>query len=168
LVFRILDASAFYAGVPFGSSNQNYTTSLVFEEIKHIKKNHDALGILIETQRLCIKDPEVEFTSLVIKMAKKTGDFAQLSKEDISAIALCLNLGGELITDDFAVSNVSKNLNLKVYPVMTSGIKKVGNWVHYCIGCKKNFSKITICPLCGNNLRRKLLEGKAFTMSIKK
>jgi len=61
---RILDASAFYAGIPFGSSTQSYTTSLVFEEIKHIKKNHDALGILIETQRLCIKDPEAEFTSL--------------------------------------------------------------------------------------------------------
>jgi len=73
-----------------------------------------------------------------------------------------------LVTDDFAVSNVSKNLKLKVYPVMTSGIKKVGKWVYYCAGCKKNFSKITICPLCGNNLRRKLLDSKTFAMPIKK
>ena len=40
--FRILDASAFYAGVPFRSSEDCYTTSLVYDEIQHIKKNHDA------------------------------------------------------------------------------------------------------------------------------
>ncbi|EPA05416.1 hypothetical protein [Candidatus Nitrosarchaeum limnium] len=54
--FRILDASAFYAGVPFGSASDCYTTSLVYEEIKHIKKNHDALGTLLETNRLKIMD----------------------------------------------------------------------------------------------------------------
>ena len=44
--FRILDASAFYAGVPFRSSEDCYTTSLVYDEIQHIKKNHDVLGTL--------------------------------------------------------------------------------------------------------------------------
>ena len=53
--FRILDASAFYAGVPFRSSEECYTTPLVYEEIQHIKKNHDALGTLLETNRLKIR-----------------------------------------------------------------------------------------------------------------
>jgi UPF0271 protein len=133
----------------------------VFEEIKHIKKNHDALGVLLETKRLEIKEPQKEFIESVTNTAKKTGDYQKLSKEDLSSLALSLELCGELITDDFAVSNVAKNLGLLVIPVMTSGIKNVGNWVYFCPGCHKNFSKLTVCPLCGNKLRRKLLKKKS-------
>jgi len=164
LVFRILDASAFYAGVPFGSLDECHTTSLVYEEIKHIKKNHDALGVLIETKRLKIMDPDKQYTDRAKKAAKNTGDFHQLSIEDISSIALCLELKGELVTDDFAVSNVSNNLGLKVIPVMTTGIKDSGNWVYYCSGCHKNFSDLTECPLCGNKLKRKLLKKNSTTI----
>jgi len=94
-------------------------------------------------------------------MAKATGDFQKLSKEDISSIALCLQLNGELITDDFAISNVTKSLGLMVAPLMTSGIKDVGNWIHYCPGCHKNFSGSSECPICGSQLRKKLLKNKS-------
>ena len=58
--FTTIDAknlfSAFYAGVPFGTTDsQYYTTPMVYNEIKHIKKSHDALGMLLETDRLKIK-----------------------------------------------------------------------------------------------------------------
>jgi UPF0271 protein len=161
LVSRVLDASAFYAGIPFGSQIDSYTTPQVYDEIRHIKKNHDVLGILLETKRLTMIEPEKEYTDVVIKMSKTTGDFNHLSKEDISSIALCLQLNGELITDDFTVSNVAQNLGLKVSPIMTMGIKDVGNWIHYCPGCHKNFSKSKECPLCGNQLRKKLLKNKS-------
>ncbi len=154
--FRILDASAFYAGVPFRSSSDCYTTTLVYDEIKHIKKNHDALGILLETKRLEIREAEKKYVDLITKQSKKTGDFQKLSKEDISCLALGLQLKSELITDDFAVSNVAKNLGLKVIPVMTKGIKNVGDWSYYCPGCHKKFTGISVCPQCGNKLRRKL------------
>ncbi len=161
MVSRVLDASAFYAGIPFRSQIDSYTTPEVYDEIKHIKKNHDALGILLETRRLTMIQPEKECTEIVIKMSKTTGDFNQLSKEDISSIALGLQLNGELITDDFAVSNVAQNLGLKVSSIMTLGIKYVGNWIHYCPGCHKNFSKSKECPICGNQLRKKLLKNKS-------
>ena len=158
MVFKILDASAFYAGVPFASSSKFYTTSLVFEEIKHIKKNHDALGVLLETRKLEIKDPQNEFLELATKSAKKTGDFKELTKQDISALGLCLQIKDQLITDDFAVSNVAKKLGIDVIPVMTSGIKDVGNWEYYCPACHKKFSETANCPICGTKLRRKLLK----------
>jgi len=161
LVFRILDASAFYAGIPFSTTNEFFTTSLIFDEIKHIKKNHDAIGTLMETKRLKISDPDAEFVDKVKAASKKTGDFNQLSKQDISVIALCLQMNGEIITDDFAISNVAKNLNLKVSPLMTSGINDVGNWIHYCPGCKKNFESGSECPLCGTQLKRKLIKHNA-------
>ncbi len=158
--FRILDASAFYAGVPFRLSNDCYTTSLVYDEIKHIKKNHDALGTLLETNRLKIREPDEKATNSAIKAAKDTGDFPQLSKQDISIIALGIETKGEIISDDFAISNVSKNLGLKISPIMTKGIEDVGKWIHYCPGCRTNHTKGKECPTCGTPLKRKLLKEK--------
>ena len=155
MAFRVLDSSAFYAGIPFSSNEPSYITSLVYNEIDHIKKDHDAVQILIETKRLTVNEPEKKFVATSIDAAKKSGDFSNLSDEDISTIALSLQLGAELVTDDFAVSNVAKNLNIKVIPVMTSGIKNVIIWKYYCPGCKTNFSKVTECPRCGNRLKRK-------------
>ena len=155
MAFRVLDSSAFYAGIPFSSNESSYITSLVYNEIEHIKKDHDAVQILIETKRLTINEPEDEFITASIDAAKKSGDFSNLSDGDISTIALSLQLGAELVTDDFAVSNVAKNLNIKVIPVMTDGIKNVIIWKYYCPGCKTNFSKVSECPQCGNRLKRK-------------
>jgi len=158
LAFRVLDSSAFYAGIPFSSNEPSYITSLIYNEIEHIKKDHDAVQILIETKRLIIHEPEHRFTIAVYDAAKKSGDFANLSEQDISIIALSLQLKAELVTDDFAISNVAKNLSIKVVPVMTSGIKNVVIWKYYCPGCKTNFSKVSECPRCGNKLKRKPLK----------
>jgi len=166
LDFRILDASAFYAGIPFGSSSECYTTSLVFDEIKHIKKNHGVLETLLETNRLKIRDPDKESTEIAIKASKNTGDYQQLSKQDVSIIALCIELNGQIITDDFAISNVAKNSGLNVSPVMTSGIKDVGKWVHYCPGCRSNHKSGKECPSCGTPLKRKLLKRKMSTVPL--
>lgn len=154
MVFRVLDATSFYAGIPFASQDTSYTTPLVFEEVKHIKKNQDAITVLIESNRLKIVEPEREFTEMALKKAEETGDYQHLSKEDVSVIALCLQLGGELITDDFAVSNVAKHMNLKVVPIMTKGADKI-SWIYFCPGCKSSFSKVSICPICGSKTRRK-------------
>ena len=155
MVFRVLDSTAFYAGIPFSSNEPSYTTSLVYNEIEHIKKDHSAIQILIETKRLMICDPEHQFVITANNAAKKSGDIPNLSDEDISIIALSLQLNAELVTDDFAISNVAKNLNIKVIPVMTNGIKNVVIWEYYCPGCKTNFSNVAECPRCGNRLKRK-------------
>ena len=158
MVFRVLDSSAFYAGIPFSSNEPSYITSLVYNEIEHIKKDHDAIQILIETKRIIINEPEDRFLTAAIDSAKKSGDFSNLSDVDVSIIALSLQLEAELVTDDFAVSNVAKNLSIKVIPVMTDGIKNIVTWMYYCPGCRTNFSKITECPRCGNKLKRKAMK----------
>ena len=154
----MLDSSAFYAGIPFSSNEPSYITSLVYNEIEHIKKDHDAIQILIETKRLTINEPEDRFVTSTIDAAKKSGDFSNLSDEDISTLALSLQLNADLVTDDFAVSNVAKSINIKVIPVMTNGIKNVVIWKYYCPGCKTDFSKLTECPRCGNKLKRKAMK----------
>ena len=161
MVFKILDASAFYAGIPFAYSEKSFTTPDVYEEIKHIKKDHKAVEVLLETKRLEIMTPNAEHVKKVLVESKHTGDFQNLSTGDISVIALGLQLGAELITDDFAVSNLAKHLNLKVVPIMTEGITQMVDWIYFCSGCEKTFSSISKCPLCGNRLSRKLSKRKS-------
>ena len=69
---RVLDATSFYAGIPFSSQEQSFTTPLVFEEIKHIKKNHDAVQTLIDLGRLKIIQPEQKNIDFILKKAKIT------------------------------------------------------------------------------------------------
>ena len=155
-----MDATAFYAGIPFSSQTTHYVTTLVFDEIKHIKKNHDALQILIDSNRLLVRQPQADFQERVEKCAQKTGDIHSLSKQDISCIALSLELNTELISDDFAVLNVSNKLGINTISLMTNGIKVVGKLIFYCPACKKDFSDEKNCLLCGNKLKKKLVKTK--------
>ena len=162
MAFRILDATSFYAGIPFSSQDESFTTPLVFEEIKHIKSNQDVLRTLVELKRLKILEPEEHFIDIVMKKSKQTGDLRELSEGDISVIALCLQLKGDLVTDDYAVSNVAKHFNLKVIPVMTSGVTKVLQSVYACPACEKIFSESSDCPICGTKLKKQSSKKSSF------
>jgi UPF0271 protein len=168
LASRILDATSFYAGIPFASQEQSFTTPLVLEEIKHIKKSHDAVQTLIDLGRLRIVEPEQKNIDSILEKAKNTGDLLNLSKEDVSVLALCIQLGGELVTDDYTVSNVAKHMNLRVIPIMTKGISKIMDSVYFCPACSKTFEKISECPICGSKLKKKSAQRKSSFNSILK
>ena len=158
MVFRVLDATAFYAGMPFASNDSFMTTSAVYEEIQHIKKQQGELEMLQQTNRLQIRDPSDEIINIVKEASMKTGDNTTISKQDISIIALALENKIELITDDFAVTNVAKQLKIQTIPLMTQGISTVGKWISYCSMCGKEFSKEKECQICGSKLNRKLIK----------
>jgi len=158
LAFRVLDATAFYAGIPFSSNDSFITTSLVYKEIEHIKSKQGVLDMLQQTNRLQVRDPEKETIKAVNDAAEKTGDKETISEQDVSIIALSLENKIELVTDDFAVTNVAKQLGIKTSPLMTQGIKVVGKWISYCSACGKEFSREKECPICGSKLNRKLIK----------
>ena len=158
MVFRVLDATAFYAGIPFSSSDSFMTTSIVYKEIEHIKSKQGALDMLQQTNRLQIRDPKEETINIVNETADKTGDKNSISKQDASIIALALEKNIELITDDFAVTNVARQLEIKTSSLMTKGISKVGKWISYCSVCGKEFQNEKECPICGSKLNRKLVK----------
>ena len=134
------------------------TTSIVYREIEHIKSKQGALDMLQQTNRLQIRDPKEETIKIVNQTAEKTGDKTTISEQDVSIIALALENNIELITDDFAVTNVAKQLEIKTSSLMTDGISKVGKWISYCSACGKEFQKGKECPICGNKLNRKLIK----------
>ena len=158
MVFRVLDATAFYAGIPFSSNDSFMTTSIVYGEIEHIKSKQGALEMLQQTNRLQVRDPREETIKIVNETAEKTGDKITISEQDASIIALALENNAELITDDFAVTNIARQLEIKTLSLMTDGISKVGKWISYCSVCGKEFQKEKECPICGTKLNRKLIK----------
>ena len=134
------------------------TTSIVYKEIEHIKSKQGALDMLQQTNRLQIRDPKEKTINIVNDAAEKTGDKNSISKQDASIIALALENNIELITDDFAVTNIAKQLGIKTSSLMTDGISKVGKWISYCSVCGKEFHKEKECPICGTKLNRKLIK----------
>ncbi len=151
-----LDASAFYAGIPFLSSARYCTTQAVFDEVRHIKQSHGAIEALLETGALRIIEPDDVTVGKAKAAAKKTGDFSKLSPADLSIIALALQLKMPLVTDDYAVANVAAKLGVLVKSTSSKGIKETRRWIAYCSACGKAFGPdAKECPLCGNQLRRK-------------
>ena len=114
--------------------------------------------MLQQTNRLQIRDPKEETIKIVNQTAEKTGDKTTISEQDVSIIALALENNIELITDDFAVTNVAKQLEIKTSSLMTQGISTVGKWISYCSVCGKEFSREKECPICGSKLNRKLIK----------
>ena len=154
----VLDAGAFYSGIPFLSSSGRYfTTHAVFNEIKHIKSSHAALEALLDSGNLQLAEPSDVEVELVVTAAKKTGDSAKLSKADISILALALGLKkATLVTEDYAVANVATFMKILVKSISSRGIKETRKWTTFCSACSRTFSPdVKECPLCGNKLRRK-------------
>ena len=140
-------------------SNDSFmTTSTVYEEIEHIKTKQGILEMLQQTNRLQIRDPDNEFISKVKDTADETGDSATISEQDISIIALALENKIGLITDDFAVTNVARQLKIQTSSLMTQGISTVGKWISYCSMCGKEFPNEKACPICGRKLNSKLIK----------
>lgn len=156
----ILDASAFYSGIPFLGSLKCYTTSDVFNEIRHIKRSFSALEALIDAGNLQIKEPASKYIDEARRAAERSGDLTKMSEADLSIIALAFelkDLNPLIVTDDYAIANVAELSGIRVSYVMSKGITKVGTWVRYCSACgivyRKNERQ---CTICGNRLRSRL------------
>lgn len=152
----VLDASAFYSGIPFLTLSTCYTTNLILSEIKHINQRYSAIEFLIDSNKLKILEPNNQFLRHVITIAKKTGDYKRLSTADLSILALAFQLNSTLISDDYAVQNIAAILKIPVATIGTKGITKVRRWINFCHACRKAYgSNINKCELCGNNLSRR-------------
>lgn len=152
----ILDASAFYAGVPFGSPSTYHTTPEVYEEIEHIKRAQRAADALQEMGRLVVLSPHDDHVRRARAAALSSGDLPQLSIPDVSVLALASQTGMDIVTDDYAVSNAAHHMGIRAHAVMTSGPAVRGRWLYRCPACRKGRPPGGTCDICGTPLRRRL------------
>ncbi len=158
----ILDTSSFIQG--FNSSDQStklFTTYFVKGEVRE-EMAQIRLDNWERTGRIIIKNPSEESLNHILTSSKKLGENKALSATDHSVVGLAYEMSKEydvtVISDDYAVQNLSDELGIKHKGLITRGIKKRFQWVHYCPGCWKHFDgpqEDKACPICGTELKRK-------------
>ena len=161
----ILDATAFYAGVPYTSLECYMTTAEVLKEVTHSSKYFAIINTLLDSKRLVVEKPPPEAYQHVRAAAMETRDISSLSEADISILALALYYskkgGVVIVTDDYAVQNIAQVLNIRFTPTMSRGIRRLVRWVHYCSACSQVFGgNVRYCPICGTALKRKVGRSK--------
>ena len=160
----IVDTTAFIAGFNvYSVHGEVYSVPEVEKELTGDSISKLRLKMAIEDGRLKLREPSAQALSKARETALEMGDFLSLSEVDMKIIALAVQLRSEgytpeIITDDFAIQNVAKRLNVKYASVITYGIKYQLRWVLYCPACHRKYPpdyKSEICESCGTRLKRK-------------
>jgi len=162
----VLDSSAFIFNFSISLSAIAYTTEEVIQEVSRNRFVQLKIDAYILQGSLKVLIPPSEYLSKVSLATADTADLKVLSKTDLSIIALALylkeNMDKELvlITDDYSLQNIAYVLGIKFKSMTVKGITKEIKWMIYCPACGKvvKDSKMSICPICGHQLRRKATE----------
>jgi len=153
-LLKVLDASSFIHGYnPSLEKGEHYTTSGVVEEVK---SKRDVIYLALEYGKLFIREPRRETVERVKKASLETGD--NLSQCDMEILALAIDLGGVLYTDDYGLQNVARKLSVPFRPVISRGIREEFTWRLVCRGCKRVYDidyQEEVCEVCGSPLERK-------------
>lgn len=104
--------------------------------------------------RIHIPDPGT--IERIRRAAREGGDHGELSDTDVRLLATAFELDGTVVTDDYAVQNVARLLDLAVEPIAQDGIEETRRWLFQCQGCGREFEEDhDRCPICGTGLSRK-------------
>tara|TARA_Y100000590_G_scaffold66244_1_gene71696 strand:+ start:794 stop:1300 length:507 start_codon:yes stop_codon:yes gene_type:complete len=158
----IIDSTAFYAGLPFRSLDCYYTTIQINEELQKIPFFSSRIETLIHSNRLQIIEPSSKAVEYILKNSLNIENKKSLSDADISILALAYDFLEEnhnviVLTDDYAIQNVAKKLDIFYKSLLYSGIKYSGKWINFCSACSSiSESNDKTCINCGNPLKRKL------------
>lgn len=147
----ILDASVFFSECPL--EGEMFTTPSVCDELKDIRSKGKFETLCAEGLR--VMSPSTESTKKVMAAAKKTRDAGVISDTDCELLALALETGAVLYTDDFAIQNVASILNVQIHPIHQRKAKRI-HWKYRCTGCGRYFDHDGECLICGSVIKRKL------------
>ena len=147
----VLDASAFFSDIPF--EGELYTTPDVVAELRDLRSK--ARCDLLIGSGLRVWDPDPAGLSRVREAAGKSGEACALSGTDVGVLALALQIGAAVRTDDYALQNVARVMGIPVRPILQKGARNI-RWRYRCSGCKKYYPAPGQCPICGATVERNL------------
>lgn len=142
---------------------EQITTPKVEEEVKRNAMIQFRLKTAVESGKLKICAPSTEFVNKANNAANLVGDSYFLSEADIQVLALALEVKArgdmpQILTDDYSIQNVAKEIGLSFVALATFGIRRVLTWIRYCPACYKTYPatyKDSVCSVCGTSLKRK-------------
>ena len=147
-VWNILDTCAFFTQMhPNGkiATVTNIKDEIINRQSKQYYSN-------LKSKGLKIIEPVTESVDFIKEKAKETGDLDVLSLTDIKILALGYELQGTIISDDFAIQNVSLYNGLDVISCSGKKIKEIRIWKYRCSACKLvTNEKSETCNICGSS-----------------
>lgn len=108
-----------------------------------------------------LRSPLPDSEDRVDEVAMRAGNLGRLSVADRSLLALALELGGTLVTDDHTMLDVADRLGLEVRTINSEGIQETVDWKPRCTGCGKWFEQMPKrdeCIICGSPVKAKPLK----------
>lgn len=149
-MLRVLDASALLTGRQF--PGDLVTVAGVLREVRRHGLT-PPLEAILETQ-VRVLQPAAEAQARVRAAGQATGDAPRLSPTDCELLALALELGATLVTDDYSIQNLCRTLAISYEPVLLPGIREAWRWSYRCTGCGRTWPEWHgECPTCGSPLR---------------
>ena len=155
----ILDTSALI-NWPIDALNGGFVVSGQRSEVERIAPER---MLSIETAGVNWSSPSSESVQESTAIARMTGDLDCLSETDLHLLALAIELGGHMHTDDYRLQNLCNSVGVSWSPVVSEGIKEIWNWEIRCIGCgtlvvgaektRPASEEIGACAECGSELR---------------
>lgn len=147
----VLDTSFFFGDFP--AEGALFTAPSVLDELKDIR----AKGNFEKwcARGLRVQSPTEEGRKRVISAARTTKDVSVISGTDQDLLALALDLGADLHTDDFAIQNIALVLGIRTVPILQRKARRV-HWKYRCSGCGRYAQQDGECPVCGAAIKRKL------------
>ena len=145
--YVVADASVFILGNKV--EGELITVPGVVGELKDIasKMRLDIFGAQVEV-------PSKNMVKAAQLAAGETGDIKVLSETDLELLALAMEYGASLATDDYALQNVALHLEIKIEPIGQPVIKRKLKRINRCAGCGKIYDGM-ICPVCGTTWKKR-------------
>src|SRR5687767_1654024 len=109
----VVDTSAFRGGRPLPEPALLAFPEGVLAEISLPGRENRRLEALVAAGAAVMR-PEDRSRARVRDAAGRTGDLAKLSATDVDVLALALDLGGAVLSDDYRIQNVGRALGLAV------------------------------------------------------
>ncbi len=148
----VVDSSVLYYGKDLPDDVELVTTPGVVREL-----NREGMGERLELllgTKISVSSPTERSMNRVAEEARKTGDSRRLSETDKELLGLALDLGYDLITDDYSIQNLAKVLGVPCRGMDQKGIAEVFEWQARCKGCGKVFpADVRVCDVCGTETK---------------
>lgn len=145
----VLDSSALFSMENLPDEESCCPPGVIEELTKYKDRRLDLWGDLLR-----VSDCTKESIRKVEEAAGISGDLGRLSPVDITVLALALDVGGTVMTDDYSIQNTARIMGIPYRAVGQVGITKVEKWNYQCIGCRKWYKeKMGECPVCGSPMK---------------
>ena len=146
-----LDTSFFLAELAL--EGELFAPPSVVEELADLRSRGRLEALL--AVGLTVQSPSDKALERVARAAREVGDSSRLSQADTDLLALALDLGATVVSDDYSLQNVALFIGLGVQGILQRRARP-RRWRFRCSGCNRRYAAAGICPECGSPLKRTL------------